>query len=189
MIQSFMTDVLKLEFQLRGVDYTKSHFVHADLSAEQFEAAMKKRGDSFGGMFLRMWGYAMSRQGDAASSDLQILTAMFSANRAGAMKRALAEQFQQFGGSLSAIDGPEGSAIITDRNKKALEVLRKQIDAGKKKIAIFYGAGHMEDFDKRLRADFALAPIQTQWLVAWNLKDQAKEPPKAKTKGSRRLAK
>lgn len=170
MLQSFMTDVLELEFQLRAIDYTKPNLVHADLSPEQFAEAMRKRGESFWTLFLRMWGYAMSRQTDAAESDAALLLALFSKNRALALKRAFAEQFEQFGGSLTALEGPDGSALIADRNKKALEVLRKQIDAGKKKIAIFYGAGHMEDFDRRLREDFGLAPVETHWLVAWDLK-------------------
>lgn len=174
MLQSFMTDVLELEFQLRAIDYTKPNLVHADLSPEEFAQAMRKRGESFWTLFLRIWGYAMSRQADAAESDAALLLALFSKDRALALKRAFAEQFEQFGGSLTALEGPDGSALITDRNKKALQVLRKQIDAGKKKIAIFYGAGHMEDFDKRLRADFGLVPIETQWLPAWDLQGQKK---------------
>lgn len=174
MVQSFMTDVLELEFQLRAIDYTKPNLVHADLSPEQFAEAMRKRGESFWTLFMRMWGYAMSRQAEAAEGDAALLFALFSKNRALALKRAFAEQFEKFGGSLTALEGPNGSALIADRNKKALEVLRKQIDAGKKKIAIFYGAGHMEDFDKHLREDFGLAPVETRWLVAWNLKPPGK---------------
>ena len=52
------------------------------------------------------------------------------------------------------MEGPKGSTLISGRNKVALDVLRKEIAAGKKKIAIFYGAGHMPDFQKRLRDDF-----------------------------------
>jgi len=36
-------------------------------------------------------------------------------------------------------------------------VLQKEIAAGKKKIAIFYGAGHMPDFLKKLHDEFGLA--------------------------------
>ena len=49
-------------------------------------------------------------------------------------------------------------------------MLRKQIAAGKKKIAIFYGAGHMADFQKRLGEDFDLTPKSTRWLTAWDMK-------------------
>ena len=39
-------------------------------------------------------------------------------------------------------------------------MLRKELAAGKKKIAIFYGAGHMPDLQKRLHDDFAMKPVE-----------------------------
>jgi hypothetical protein len=86
----------------------------------------------------------------------------------------MAEQFQDMEGSVLAIGGPEGSTLIQERNKVALQVLRKQLAAGKKRIAIFYGAGHMSDFEQRLRDEFDLAPINTRWLVAWDMKGAKK---------------
>jgi hypothetical protein len=68
------------------------------------------------------------------------------------------------------LEGPKGSTIIAERNKVALGVLRKQLAAGTRRIAIFYGAGHMPDFEKRIGQDFGLVPVETRWLVAWNLK-------------------
>ena len=41
--------------------------------------------------------------------------------------------------------------------------------AGKKKLGIFYGAGHLNDMDERLRKDFRLEPVSITWLTAWNL--------------------
>ena len=85
------------------------------------------------------------------------------------VKRVLAEQIEDVEGSLLAIEGPEGSTLVSGRNKAALEVLRKQIAGGKKKIAIFYGAAHMSDFQRRLREEFHLAPSSTRWLAAWKM--------------------
>ena len=121
---------------------------------------MRERGESIWGIVLRMMGYAMAQQANdpEKSSDADLLLALFDKNRALALKRVMAEQFDDIEGSLLAIEGPEGSTIVSGRNKAALEVLRKQIAGGKKKIAIFYGAAHMPDFQQRLRADFGLAP-------------------------------
>jgi hypothetical protein len=84
---------------------------------------------------------------------------------------------------MEALEGPEGSTIITERNKVALKKLSEQIAAGKKKIAIFYGAGHLGDMEKRLAADFQLKRKDEQWLDAWNLKAQrAKKPKRAAQK-------
>ncbi len=113
----------------------------------------------------------MTRQGESTggASNGQLLLALFDKNRTLALKRILAEQFEDSEGSLMALEGPAGSTLISGRNQVALEVLRKEIAAGKAKIAIFYGAAHMPDFQTRLRAEFGLVPVSTRWLVAWNL--------------------
>jgi len=177
--QNAMTRVLDLEFQLRAVDYTKENLVHADLSGEQLADAMRQRGESFWTIFARVMGQAMADQKGYGTADVRMLMALFDKNRALALKRVLAEDFLDLEGSIRAIEGPNGSAIIADRNKAALKVLRKQIDAGKHKIAIFYGAGHMADLQERLDTEFGLTPISTRWLAAWNL--QGRTPPQPAT--------
>jgi hypothetical protein len=179
-LQNAMTRLLALEFQLRGIDYTKDNMVHADMSPEQFAAAMRDRGESFWTILARVMGHAFSEQNDYTISDARLLAALFDKNRALALKRVMAEEFLDLEGSIGAIEGPNGSAIVADRNKFALKVLRKQIDAGKRKIAIFYGAGHMPDFQSHLRDDFGLTPINTRWLTAWSLKSGGEAKPAAK---------
>jgi hypothetical protein len=167
--QNAMTRVLDLEFQLRVVDYTKRNLVHADLSPQQFAAAMRDRGESFWTILARMLGHALADQKEYSGADFRLFMALWDKNRAMALKRVLAEDFLDLESSIQAIEGPKGSAIIADRNAAAMKVLRKQIEAGKKKIAIFYGAGHMKDFQARLRDEFGLTPSTTRWLVAWDL--------------------
>jgi hypothetical protein len=171
-VQTAMKDLLELEFQLDQVDYTRKNFVHADMSPEQMSKSMKDRGESFSAMLLRAMGYAMAKQADGSGNtgEMQILMALFDKNRALALKRIMAEQFQEMDGTLNALEGPNGGTLISERNKTALEVLGKQLAAGKHKIAIFYGAGHMADMAKRLEKDFHLVPVKTRWLVAWDLK-------------------
>jgi hypothetical protein len=118
-----------------------------------------------------MMAYSLVKAGqDDSLSEAKILAALFNKDRALAMKRILAEQFRDMEGSISAIEGPQGSVLIADRNAAAMKVLKRQIDAGKKKIAIFYGGGHMPDFQKRLKRELDLVPKSTRWVVAWNLK-------------------
>jgi hypothetical protein len=192
MLQTTMTQVLELEFQLNDIDYTADNFVHADMTPKQFSESMQRRGETVFKIFFRMLGHAMSKQGGATSggSDLRLLFALFDKNRAMALKRVLAEEFQDVEGSLTAIDGPDGSTLITERNKVALGVLREQIKAGHKKLAIFYGAGHMFDFEKRLRDEFALAPLETTWVTAWDLKGAEKsgKPTRKKNRAGKNRA-
>ena len=85
----------------------------------------------------------------------------------------MAQQFQALEGSMSALDGPEGSTIITERNKRCFVVLDKQLTEGKKKIGVFYGAGHLPDMQRRLAADYGFERSGESWLTAWRL-----QPPK-----------
>ena len=73
------------------------------------------------------------------------------------------------------IDGPDGSTLVSERNKVALKVLGQQIARGKRTLAVLYGAGHMPDLARRLRAEYGLTPIETRWLVAWSLTGKAGE--------------
>jgi len=171
-IQQGMKNVLELEFQLEQIDYTRENMVHADMSPDQFADSMRNRGESFFTMFLRMMGYAIAQENRSGgkSTDMQLLMAFFDKNRAMALKRVMAAQFEDMEGMLLAIDGPKGSTMIGERNKVALRTLRKQLTTGGQKFAIFYGAGHMPDLQKRLRKDFGLVPISVRWVIAWNLK-------------------
>ena len=175
-IQNAMTDLLELNYQLAGVDYTKKNFVHADLSPEQFAKTMADRGESIWSIVMRMMAAGMAQQasGKTSNNDVDIMMALFDRDRAMKLKRILAEQFADVDSFMAAFNGPEGSTLITERNKAALKVLKHQIVAGRKKIAIFYGGGHMPDMQQRLVADFHLKPEKTEWLEAWNLRDKKK---------------
>jgi hypothetical protein len=170
-IQLGMKDMLALEFQLDQVDYTRSNFVHADLSPDEFAQSMRDRKEGFTDIFLRLMAYGIAKQAGGKDDDgMGLLMALFDKNRALSLKRAMAEQFEDIDGAMAVLDGPNGSTLISQRNKRALEVLKKQIAAGKRKIAIFYGGGHMADMEKHLRADFGLQPVKTEWLRAWDMK-------------------
>lgn len=175
--QQGLTDILGLEFQLAAVDYSPDNFVHADLSPREFAAAMKKRGESWWTMFSRLLSEGMARaERDAAAGSRSEVTfgdlfgLLFAENREVRLRRIMAEQFTDMEVLTAAFGGEEGSTIISDRNAAAIDELRTQLARGRRKIAIFYGAAHMPDFDERLRKDFGLVPGEPTWLEAWDLR-------------------
>jgi len=173
MMQNGMKGVLELEHQLSSIDYERDHFVHADMTPEQLAESMAERGDGFMEMFFRMMGYGIAQQSKdpSGSADARLLMALFDSNRALALKRVMAEQLADVEGAMMILAGPEGSSLITERNKVALEVLREQMEAGERRIAIFYGAGHMPDFVERLEAEFGAKRRGTRWFIAWDMRD------------------
>jgi arsenate reductase-like glutaredoxin family protein len=182
MLQNGMKDMLELEHQLHHIDYHKDNFVHADMSPEAFSKSMEDRGESIWTMMFRMMGQQIAQQNKRASrtSEADLFMALFDKNRALSLKRVMAEQFEDLEGAMGALEGPGGSTLITERNKVALKVLAEQIAAGKKRIGIFYGAGHMPDMEKRLIKDLGASRDEERWLVAWDLRNKAKRPADAK---------
>ena len=73
---------------------------------------------------------------------------------------------------MTGVEGEHGTVIIAERNKIALSVLEKQIAAGKKKLAIFYGSAHLPDMQKRLLA-MGFTRVNHEWITAWNLPRRA----------------
>ncbi len=170
-VQLFLKNTLGLSFQLEEVNYTPSNMVHADMTPEEFEASMAERGESMFGMFAKLWmaGMSQSMSPGAGGAEIKLLMSLFSSDREHALKVFTAEQFVSAEAMFKSLEGEEGSTIVTERNKKALKVLKRELAAGKKRLAIFYGAAHMGDMALRLESDFGLTPVSETWVDAWNL--------------------
>ncbi|HEV2949139.1 MAG TPA: hypothetical protein VGX70_17320, partial [Gemmataceae bacterium] len=164
----------------------------ADLSPEQMAEAIQKRGDDPATLLL---GFAadMLRQMNAREQaeknqpkdkekppvanapdsleDLDIFSLILDQDGPKKLKRMLAEQLANIESPTNGLGPTLNNILIADRNEAAMKVFQKELAQGKKKIAIFYGAGHMPDFEKRLRLDFGLEKKNVQWLEAWDLED------------------
>ncbi len=177
LVQQGMTRILELEFQLEQVDYSPQTFIHADLSPREFAQSMKDRDESLWKFLLKAMKVSMKQQlasddeSDRPPSDLEILRALLAKDRALQLKRLMAGQLANMKTQMEIFAGTDGSTIITERNKRALDVLREQLDKGKQRVAIFYGAGHLPDMDERLLADFQAKRESTDWLTAWKMED------------------
>jgi hypothetical protein len=173
-LQNGMKSMLNVEHQLEQIDYTRPNMVHADLSPAEFLQSMDQRDEGFAQMYFRMLGASMAQQSQQAaqgeSADVDFLTAMFSKDRPRQLKIAMAKQFESMESLLVGITGPDGSTLITERNKRALDVLEKQLGQGVARLAIFYGAGHLSDMQKQLAKRFDMTPVSIEWLDAWNLR-------------------
>jgi hypothetical protein len=194
MLQDGAKNMLGLESQLERIDYTKPHFVRADMTPTQIAEKMSERGDTAFTLALSTFADAMRQQNLATHrgevsqlADLEDLSLFDLMGNPLKMKRVLAQQFAATGSLDQALGGALNQLLIVDRNSEALKGLQKQIALGKKRIGIFYGAAHLPNFEKRLVDDFGLVKSATngsnaadassnpRWLVAWDL-TKAKEP-------------
>ena len=171
LVHTLISTLLDLDSQLACIDYRRKNFVHADLSFEAMTEAAHERGDDGLTLGLSLLADVLRQQNLAArkkearpAPDVDLVEALANPNL---LKRELAKQLAggaDLGQTLQTL-------LVADRNKEACRVLTRQLVDGKKKVAIFYGAAHMPDFDRRLRDEFGLARQGQEWLTAWDLRD------------------
>lgn len=172
-LQGMMRDTLKLHGQLEGIDYTAKNFVHADMDMSQFTQTQGRKQESF----LSLYFKAAQAQKEVnekrgVNSDaaglvmlLKILTMKDSSLE---LKRMIAQEFESVEDIMAGIETGDGTVLVGERNKVALGVMDKEIAAGKKHLAIFYGAAHLGDMEERLiKKGFKRTKVE--WLKAWDL--------------------
>ena len=180
-LQGFLKDTLNLQFQLDQIDYSAPNFVHADLDAETFTKMQEERGETFAQLMLQQLMKAMTTpppvaDPQAADEALEDLVKMFTRpDMERQVKLFIAKQLGQMEEHALGLDGPNGSVIVTERNKAAIKVLENVLKDGKKDVAIFYGAAHMPDFVERLKM-MGFKPVATEWRMAWDLTIRYDEP-------------
>ena len=181
-LQQVMKIGLGLDSQMEHIDYSKKNFVHADLSPDQMLKAIKDRGEDGITLFLSLAADLMRTQNlrelekqknpNKKELELDIAGLLNDPEAQIKIKKLFAQQLVEQASPEGGLGRTVATILVTDRNEAALKVFQKELANGKKKIAIFYGAAHMPDFEKRLRDDFGLKRQSEQWLTAWDLTRQ-----------------
>ena len=172
-LQTMMKNTLKLYGQLEGIDYKAKNFVHADMNMTQFTKTQEVKKESFLTLYLRA-AQAQKSANDKKGVDsdaaglVMLLKLLTSKDSSTGLKRMIAEQFDSVEDIMAGVESGGGTVLVGERNRVALEVMDQQIAAGKKRLAIFYGAAHLADMEERLMKK-GFKPVKTEWLKAWTL--------------------
>lgn len=167
--QRLLTDLLELEFQLDAIDYRKKNFVHADLTVEEFVQLQEERGESILTLMMRAMMAEMQKPQQVPEISLpELLVALTSPDRARHFKMILGRQFEDMEQKVAGLEGPNGSVLVSERNKAAIRILKETLAKGKKNVGLFYGAAHMPDLSKRL-AEAGFKAVKSEWRVAWDM--------------------
>ncbi|MDR1385744.1 MAG: hypothetical protein LBJ67_18120 [Planctomycetaceae bacterium] len=174
-VQNGFASVLKLEHQLHHIDYTKPNMLHADMDAELFMQRMIQEGE-LGKIFVRAMAQSIKQSGSESDKTAGRIFGAWLASRdkSIALKRIMAVEIcKEIEEHLWIFEGDDGATLIQERNAYALKKLRNVLEVGnKKKIAIFYGGGHLYNFSEQLEKKFNMRPVQTDWIRAWNMGDK-----------------
>jgi hypothetical protein len=186
-LQFTMARSLGLAFQLSVINYEQAHFRNSDLSLDQIGQLLTRRprpgaaegkaepperaaspelhmlvqvmdGSSFLGMvangIVRMLG---------SSPRLQSTTKLMLIELLGNLQGDLTEM-----GALPPDMKRFLSVLLHARNAVVVNDVRLELDRPKpaRNIAVFYGAAHMHDLEKRLCQELGYRPGEDQWLPA-----------------------
>ena len=169
-VYDMVAKFLNLTGQMQTVDYTAPNFVHADLTLEEFAEMQQERGESLLGFALKAGKDAPepAKQPDPA----KLLSAMLS-GKSNLVKLEIVHTLGQGDDQIAAFAGE--SVIISDRNQRCIDVMKRELAAGKRKLGVFYGAAHFPDMEKRL-LEQGFKRVNQEWLTAWDIPKEAAEP-------------
>jgi len=190
-LQTSMAESLGLLFQLEAIDYERSHFRNSDLSVQQIQRLMaggeasrpsprgkasrrnaNEEGNQEFQRLLEMMD-GSSIMGAVLNLGLKIIG---SSPKLQALTRlVMIETLGQLRGDITQMKGlpPEMKELITvliqERNKAVLADLGGAMKQRPppRSISIFYGAGHMDDMERRLRRDYKYTCQEVRWLTAF----------------------
>lgn len=154
-LQPQLASLLGLAFQLQAVDYHRTAWVVADMSEGQFLAELESRGID-GGPFMRtLSGSSFTASLAGASVALIRVADGLSGGKVRAfVKFMMIEALSMADERMIARGMPEGFAdvILHRRNDVAYTALVERLGAAERpaSIAVFYGAAHMPDLERRL---------------------------------------
>ncbi len=168
-LQVGLKDLLGLAFQLDEIDYGAPNFVHADLSSTMLARSMEERGESLYVYFWRLFfaGIEDYARDPLGLREMSAMTSILAARDDDALKIAIAYEMVKATESGDLLGGEQGSALIAARNEHAMRVLHEQLSRGARRIGLFYGAAHMNDFEQRLAAELGLQRVAVEWADAW----------------------
>jgi len=172
MLQQFLKNTLKLQFQLEAINYDAPNFVHADLDAETFFQMENQRGESITGLMFKSMLQAMM---DPANDDPTggmgpLLLALSNPDKARGLKMMLGVLFGRMDDMLAGMEGPDGSVLLTERNKACMKVLRERLAKGDRKIGIFFGAGHLRGMEQIMTSQMGFKQVgEPKWRIAWDM--------------------
>ncbi len=162
-LMSSMGRGFSLHQQADVLDYRQANFVHADMTIEEFDAAMTRHNSSIIGEVMSNPTAEVDREAEKRRGRVDLVEAFRSGRGAHGMR--------VMGARLMATPEPptrKPTVIIEGRNDKCLAVLQEQLDAGVQNIGIYYGAAHMEHMERRLLTDFGFEFVREEWITAWD---------------------
>ena len=184
-MQSTLAHSLGLVFQLDAIDYDRTNFLNSDLTIEQIAQVMGERpvpanadvknapNASFNVLLQIMDG--SSFLGSIFKAGLEFIGD--NPKLRAVAKLTMIEAIGRLKGNFADIQGlpPDWQkllkVLIEARNQNLLRDLKEELQKVPKtgSVAVFYGAGHMDDLETRVIRDLNYKPSTEKWMTAFSV--------------------
>jgi hypothetical protein len=161
--QQTMAEWFGLAFQLDAISYGRPHFVHADLTLEEFTG---QPGNA-----------ALVEKMKQMKPQLKVAEAMLKGGGAGdptkstllqrMVKGIVGRMLGGMGSNMAALLGDDSADLIIRRRDEVAVKRLVEVPADTKTVAIFYGAAHLPDLEQRITA-LGYKRVGSRWLTAWD---------------------
>lgn len=172
-----MAQSLELGFQRDGIDYRRSWWFAADVNLEELAELFP---DGPAAAILESMAAEAVSPTRQAELNRMVATTLAAAAKGllgpkplqQVLKEACAELLasqvdKEPGGDAEAPATTLDRGLILERNRVVMQRLEAMLqNPAARSIAIFYGAGHNADLERRL-AKLGYAPVQDEWIPAW----------------------
>ena len=191
-LQPALAKALGLKFQLSAIDYSHDRFVNSELSVQQLAAIARRQGPAGGqqgdggpGEDLGVGDLMAVMDGSSWACLLVRFGVAFietSPKLRATVRLVLIETLGAVESDPSQAKGlpPEMrrlmEVLIQERNAAVVADLRRLIDRGRASararvpsVAVFYGAGHLPDLERRIQRELGYRPGREEWLTAFDV--------------------
>lgn len=195
-LQTTLAESLGLVFQLDAIDYDRKHFKNSDIGIEQIQqliagttnlasssepgpAAPAPTAAGRGMQDLLGIMDGSSLMGALAHTAVRMISV--SPRLQATVKVVFIETLGSLEGDIAQAKGLPPDLrelmqfIIRERNEVVLRDLKAALQAKRppRSIAIFYGAGHMHDLERRIGEELRFRPAGDTWLTAFAINPRA----------------
>lgn len=171
LLQQSLADALDFVNQVDGIDYAAPNLKRGDANADDFLVRLTTGGDIPN--FFADSAFDSLFSSDSGRVEGGILACLLAKDKRLALRRFFADELAQT--ELSSEPNERETALVHFRNKIALEVAKKELEAGKTKIAVFYGAAHLDDLARRVEETLTdPRRLEPRWLTAWSMESAQK---------------
>lgn len=161
--QMKMAEWFGLSFQLDAISYGRPHFVHADLTLEEFTG---QPGNA-----------ELQEQMEKMKPALEMAERMLKGASGGdpkkpntlqrVVKMVMGKLLGSMGAKVATVLGDESTDLIIRKRDEVVVKRLTEVPADAKTVAIFYGAAHLPDLEQRIGA-LGYKRAGSRWLTAWD---------------------